>query len=401
MLKLDFSIVTIDERSLFISNFFALNPNFSPSQHALDTITNYILYGKDPYINKAGALDPSLPPEKWTNMSARHEIDINTKYSTWKRREPTSLEEVMESPTFNEGALLIQQPSLRAPRPTIDRAQEANVPTMATLWQTIDQLSARLEDPNLTATQRYKLQHTLIELRQQQFMLKDIFKPVIQAGANRSIYILSDSELEIDWEAPDGQCGFAPMGLYHPGDLRFEAPLSIIDTKDNWGYNQRAPCIIDFRNPDHIDKLIVHYGELETYLTTHFLSSQKSILDTLEYYITNTKLSAPQLTILRLKIARMTNIQISRRVNAEFNKTYRPNYISTIYRKVCARLSETALRIYTYYYERINPSAFKQCTKCKKLKLATADEFTRKSRNKTDGLSSRCKECEKNGNNIT
>lgn len=394
-LKLDFTIVSTEERAQFVKDFFAANPMFVPSKHELDTITNFILYGKDPYINKEGAHDPELPPEKWTNMSARKEIDIPTKYSTWKKKEPVSLEETLESPTFNESSLLIKQTPLKVPRITIDRTLEADIPTMPELWKIIDEYSARLENPNLSNSERYKLRHTLIQLRQQQFLLKDIFKPMVQQSpnANRAIYLLTELEEEIDWEARDGQFGFAPMGLYHLGDARFEAPLTLSNERDDWGYNLKARYVIDFRNPDHIDQIVSFYEYLETYIVNHFDSAQKFILDTLEYYIKNTKLTDCQLAILRLKIGHTLNRDIAAKVNAEYNKTYSINYISTIYRKVCAHISETAVRIYNYYYERINPLAFKQCYYCKKLKLATPEEFTRKTRN-SDGLSSKCKECE-------
>ena len=48
MLKLDFTIVSSTDRSELVNDFFTQNPTYKPTAHELETITNYILYGKDP-----------------------------------------------------------------------------------------------------------------------------------------------------------------------------------------------------------------------------------------------------------------------------------------------------------------------------------------------------------------
>ena len=395
MLKLDFSIVTSDERNAFVNEFFTNNPLYVPNQHELDTISNYILYGKEP-IDKHGV--PTDDPSKWTNMTTRHEIEITTKHNTWKRAEPSSLDEMYESPTFNEGCLLSPKVHVKAHKPVFDRARENDLPSIHELWTVIDYYSEKLKKEDLTAAQRYQMRHMLIELRREQFTLRDIFKPAYQhsASANRSIYIPRECENELDWESADSPCGFAPMGLYHQGDKRFTDPLALTNEKDDWGYNLGAKTIIDFRNPDHIGEIVLHYLEIETFCADNFVSSQKAILNTLDFYIDNTKLTGAQLAILRYKIARLPNKDIAVRVNSEYNKTYNINYISTIYRKICASIAQTSERIFNYYYERINPYSFKKCSACGVVKLRNSDEFMRKSRN-SDGFSTKCKECEHNG----
>ena len=184
------------------------------------------------------------------------------------------------------------------------------------------------------------------------------------------------------------------MGFYHKGDARFENPLSLADEKDDWGYNLKAKVIIDFRNVDHIDNIVLFYRELETYCADNVITSQKSILETFDFYLNNTKLSDAQLDIIYYKKHHVPNKYIAELINHAYNKTYSTNYISTIYRKICASIAATAEKYYTYYCERINLFAFKRCTCCGKMKLRNTEEFTRKSRN-SDGFSSKCKECER------
>ena len=101
----------------------------------------------------------------------------------------------------------------------------------------------------------------LIELRRQQFTLKDIFKPTRQmsTAANRMIYFKREAEDEINWNEPDSNFGCAPMGFYHKGDARFEDPLSLADEKDDWGHNLKV--IIDFRKTT----LIILYCSIENW----------------------------------------------------------------------------------------------------------------------------------------
>lgn len=395
MLNLDFTIITTEERAAFVKDFFSANPDYKPGKYELTTITNYILYGKDPYIDKKGNYVDDLPVEKWTNMSSRKEIEIPTKYSTWNKKQPLSLEETLESPTFNEVELLRPPIHTKTPRPVFDRSLESDIPTIKELWANIDYYSNKIKDTSITNAQKYQYTHMLIELRRQQFTMRDMFKPMRASanGANRSTYIIEEIDLEIDWDREDGTFGCAPMGLYHKGDLRFENPLALTNERDYWGYNKNARVIIDFTNPEHIDNLVFFYRDLAQASEKNSFSSQKTIVETLDYYINNTKLSECQRAILQYKIDHYQNKDIAELINKKFNKTHSTNYISTIYQKICTHVAETAVRIFTYYSERINPFAFKKCAVCGQLKLRNSSEFMRKTRN-SDGFSSKCKECE-------
>ena len=84
MLNLDFSLETSKERKEFIETYI-IGKTFT--QKELSTIGDYILYGKD---------------EDGTSIVDRKEVEIDTKYGSYKTKRPESLEELMENPTFNE-----------------------------------------------------------------------------------------------------------------------------------------------------------------------------------------------------------------------------------------------------------------------------------------------------------
>lgn len=94
-LQLDFKLTTTDERTAFLEEYLR-RPEFikrPPTNEELETMGNYLLWGKDP-ITGLNAKQTGL-------------IDLETKHGTWDKNTNTeSLEGLMESPTFNEASLI-------------------------------------------------------------------------------------------------------------------------------------------------------------------------------------------------------------------------------------------------------------------------------------------------------
>lgn len=94
-LQLDFSLVTNEERVAFLNQYLQ-QPQFitrPPTPDELETMGNYVLWGKDPV----------------TGLNAQQEglVEIETKHGTWdKNNSVESLEGLLEQPTFNEATLL-------------------------------------------------------------------------------------------------------------------------------------------------------------------------------------------------------------------------------------------------------------------------------------------------------
>ena len=89
-LNLDFSIQSITDRKAFIDTYL-YTPQFKnlpPTKEELETIANYILWGKE---------------EDGKSLVQKKQIQIKTKNSTWTSQSNlSSLDELFESPTFNE-----------------------------------------------------------------------------------------------------------------------------------------------------------------------------------------------------------------------------------------------------------------------------------------------------------
>jgi hypothetical protein len=91
-LRLDFSIETTTDRAAFVNKYLP-TLTFTPNEHELNTIADYILWGK----NEKG-------------LNAQQEGDVILKEWT-SASDPESLESLLETPGFTETQLR----SLQAP----------------------------------------------------------------------------------------------------------------------------------------------------------------------------------------------------------------------------------------------------------------------------------------------
>lgn len=430
-LHLDFSLQTADERSAFI-NEYVQRPEFISkplTEDELETIANYMLYGKDP---------------DGLNCTQRKEIQIETRNKTWQRNDTDSLDAIMESPSFNEATI---RQSTEA-RPKIarevfsrEKALKECPPHMVALFKDlfkrIDTLElgiqfyefshGRRKDPpkpqllsQFTEEQisqiksqsskwnQYKYlkqRHLIVELRREQFTMRDQYIEKVQ----RHSYIepsFYNSEADIESEIP-----VYPLGVKNGvlGALAFKDKLELYPktytaaeqeklVKFLWQKREekRPLLYFDFGELEHVYELFRQLNELE--MSAEDLpveSNLRQLLDTLKYYISMTDLSDIQLEVLQMKINKIKNQDIADQINKKYGKSYTANYISTIFRqKIIPKINE-AVNFHATIIENIcYEENFKKCNCCKKMLLIAPENFVRKSRSK-DGFSTKCKICDR------
>lgn len=280
-----------------------------------------------------------------------------------------------------------------------------------------DELTARLNDDQVRKCEQHseklnmytwgKLRKYLVELRQQQYIFRDGYLPTIgrprqSSYAPVNTYIRSFDEI-------------LPAGLFNKDNVfsdhifmyvitddhfqsNFQALLHNYIEKQQHTYEQPPQGSFDFCNLDHVASLIYVKNDLapgEEVAIEH-REELTMLLDTLDYYISTSKLELMHRDIVMLKSLGRTNETIANYVNKEYDKTYSPNYISTIFRaKCCGGIVEAAQQHWEILQSLIKgKDAFKRCTACSKLLLRSPNNFVRKSRAK-DGLAGRCKACDK------
>lgn len=386
MLKLDFSLSTAKERAEYIQRYMDPYAHYTPKE--LETISNYLLYGKD---------------EDGKSIVDRKEVQIKTKHNSYARKEAESLDALMEKPTFDERCFQTSTTRYKNIKPTIDRIKDADVPGLRELWEIIDEVQylidvnkGKIEDSSvrkLTGAELYEYQHYLIELRRQQFILRDSVKPVICRTKTNVTPVYDEHDGAILWDSEDSDFVIAPLGLYSSCKERFDNPRGLEEV--DYHYNENAKFILDFRNAEHIYELFEKYEELETDAYLDVESTAAAIIETLNFYRGRANLSDEQERILELKINHVSNQKITELITKEFGATHSANYISTIYKqKICHKIADAAILHYDYYQNREIATAWKKCTCCGEFKLRDTREYMRRARS-SDGLSSICKICDK------
>ena len=387
--KLDFSIENSKDRLEAIKSI----PLDTLTKKELETVTNYILYGKD---------------EDGTSIVQKKEIQIKSKFNSYQKKDNivTSLDALMESPTFDESIFQKNKTQYKKVKPeTLFKNEKVkDIVGMKELWDSIEKLQdikdqnqgkKELQEgtPILNQTQLYYLNHQLIELYSQQYLLKDMVFPTIFSKKNKAEYHgnLTDEQLNFP---------ILPRGLFkEEQDLDFMEPYRISDRAAHCIENEEeiinsGKPYLDFRNKEHLYQLIQYYGDLKAYIEYQPDSPIHNLLWTLDFYIDKANLSDQQRLIVEDKKFRYQNRDIRLHLEQELGISHRENYISTIWNKAIDLIIEAVELNYDEYLCKDYKKAWKRCNKCGKLLLRDPRNFVRKSK-AADGLTGRCKICDR------
>lgn len=395
-LKLDFSIPTTEGRQEFVTTLvnekLEKNPDYHFPASDLELLGNYILYGKD--------------TETGDSSVDRKEIIIKRKYNSYERKDCESLDAILDNPSINETTIF--QPLRKTPykkkKPAIDRQADSDIPELLPLWDYLDKTQHQLDvslgkahDPSVdlitNPTHLYKLNHMLISMRRDQFILRDSYKPALSLAQNKTTYVYDIEGEELDLSDMEGDYGFAPLGLFFNGSKTFLDPRN--DPTPDRPYNTRAKCIIDFTDTRHMYRLLEHYEDLSIAAEQRPNSILTTLINTIDYYIAAADLSKTQALVLSGKLKHLSNLEIRSLLINKLHLTPSINYISTIYtHQVCTKICEAAILHRDRWLNRFNQFAWKKCSCCGAYLLKDTREFVRKQRS-SDGLSNQCKRCDK------
>lgn len=213
-----------------------------------------------------------------------------------------------------------------------------------------------------TGKDAYTAKKAIIELRKDQYAIKDAFKPKTQGsgGSHSKSHISLRGEVYVD---KDGNCSWEGVTLLDPKcicgilcnyeALREKADVSL-PSSDLW-------CLME------------DYDNLE----------KRALAD---YPIFK--------TIVWGKTHALQNVQIQKLLEQKHNITYTVEYISSLWRnKIPELIAGVAEEEYlNWYYTHKEEGKFKKCNRCGKVKLAHNKYFS-KNKSSKDGWYSICKEC--------
>lgn len=399
-------------------------------------MANYVLWGKDRKTGLNAKQDGSVP--------------LSTKNGDWDDRDTRceSLDGLMEQATFSETQLSpLTAPQTKVKREVFSREKELArcpdyiKPTLIDLWRQIDELDlgiglweeahGRRDTPprkelvgkfgaeEIAAIQEatthwgqflyLKKRHQLVELRRQQYTLRDSYvEPKQVRGTSGAQMAAPDPMMDEDIEV-------LPLGAWNKSvaaALVFQSIEKLVP--DNFGEEElrliselywekknytAAPTtfFVDFREPEHVYEMLQAFWDLdkEKNNTEKLEDGAGYLVRALKYYIAAADLTEVQREVLRQKMNKVKNVDIAATINKQFGKSYTTNYISTIFRqRIIPKINEAARNHEEVISQIFFPEEFKQCNCCKKVLLKSSTNFMKKARS-ADGFANKCKKCDK------
>jgi len=254
-----------------------------------------------------------------------------------------------------------------------------------------------------------KQRHELVELRREQYTLRDSFATPIM----RHTTDVPSLPTKSDWDAdiivrPLGLINSRSQFLFKDSEHLIPSEFSEEEldraSKIYWEYQNKSAdegsFVFDFRELEDVYALFNAYFDAEDAGTAENVEGNaKSLLQTLNYYKELAELLPIHQEILDFKVKQTKNQDIADYINKKYEKSYTANYISTLFRQKIIPEINTAARLHEEIISKIFfPEEFKTCSCCGRTYLRTPEFFVRKARSK-DGLNGRCKKCDKRDRN--
>lgn len=314
----------------------------------------------------------------------------------------------MENPNFDETIFSKNRTIYKSSKPEkIDREKCKGIEGMEELWKEIDRIDRILkvsqgkieaaageEIPEFSSKQLYHLNHQLIELRKQQYILRDSAFPEQQPHKNYKNYYNNPVDFQMEYQV--FPCGVMReendqfFSKPYLSNLNFKA-VDLEKTIEELKLEEKP--YFDFRNKEHIYQLCLAYYEIKDQVKDQPDSALNNLLWTLDFYIEKANLTDQQKLIVEGKKLRLLNKDICQKLMDELGIYHQENYVSTIWNRACGLIAEAADLHYDEWCCKDYEKAWKVCSCCGEKLLRDPRNFVRKAKS-IDGLTHRCKKCD-------
>ena len=250
---------------------------------------------------------------------------------------------------------------LLTPKIGITEEDIQTIPGLKELREAIAQIQAQQKVAK--GKKKYLLTKQLIEMRQDQYVLKSAYRPPIP------VMKLTSSLRQID--------------------------LTQHITIDENG-QPHSDGLVSFFNPDHISCILCNYSKLKQDLYGCFENDMYYLMQDFDDLTEDAlKDQYPVLyDIMVYKIDGLQNKQILEKIQKDHNTSYSIEYLSVLWRKKIPKIIAEKAKVnwIMYHYTQEERGKWKRCSRCHEIKLAHPYFF---SKNKTskDGYYSLCKQC--------
>ena len=352
VIHLDYSLKSVAERRELVNKIIAAAP---PSQ-----LTNKYLEILGDYM-----LDAAVTKEE---RKSKYITTANRKATIEKRE--TSYEELVSK--FENGEdgvynLINNDKNMYLTiKAEITAEDIAEVPGLAELREEIEVIERQAAAA--TGKKKYLLKKQVIEMRQQQYILKDL------------------------WRQPR-RCSEAT----HTGGNRIEIADEVYFDANG---DPTSDAVVTFFKPEHISAILCNYEMLSARLAHKHSSDFFYMLEDFKKLLAEGLDPYPAYqTLAQAKIDGLSNAEVQKLLVEKHDLHHTPEYISALWRnKIPKILSEKAKEDYLiWHYTEVERGTWKKCTRCGEVKLAHNRFFSKNNASK-DGYYSICKCCRNSKN---
>lgn len=345
-LKLDYTLQDPGARNELVKKIIEQTPPQRLTPKYLQLLSDYLVFAMDKEERK------------------KKNIITDNRMVTVNKRE-TSFEGLVEK--FQNGEdgiyniITNDKNIIFTPKISITEEDIQTIPGMKQLRDAIAQIEA--QEKVATGKRRFLLKKQLIEMRKEQYVLKNTFKPPIYClNATKSFNHIALEE---------------KISVNEDGSLKIEGNFSLL-------------------NPDHVSAVLCNYSRIKQDCWGQFSSDSYYMIQDLENLVDETleKDFPLYYDLLIYKIDGKTNEEIQSLLERDYGIRHSVEYISSLWRnKIPKMIAEQARKdwlIWHYTFE--EKGQWKKCSRCGQIKLAHNMFFSKNNTSK-DGFYSICKDC--------
>lgn len=344
-LKLDYFLQTPEERNELVKKIVAQTPPEKLTNRYLEILTDYIIFAMDKEERKQKKI---LTDNRMVTVNKRE-----TSYEGLVGKLENG-EDGLYNMITNDKNIIFQ------PKVSITEADLAEIEPLRELRAEIEKIEEEIK--KATGKRKYLLKKQLIEMRQDQYVIKNSYR---QPSYSTNI-IKSFAKLDLDENITINEEG---------------KPIS--------------DGLVSLFNPKHISALLCNYSNIKQECYGRFTSDVYYLMEDLDN-LTEAALKDYPLyaDLLLYKIDGKQNIEIQRLIQRDYNITYSLEYISSLWRnKIPKLIAEKAEEDYLlWYYTYKERGYWKRCSRCGQIKLGH-NKFFSKNKTSKDGWYSICKCC--------
>lgn len=343
--SLDYTIESIEERNKKVHEIIDTVPSQKLTPYYLEELTKYLTETPDNKKEKK-----ILTDNRMVTINKRQ-----TSYEGLVSKLENGEDGIYNFTTDGDKNILL------VPKIQITEDDIETIPGLKELREEIAKIE--IKQKAAKGKQKFLLTKQLIEMRQDQYVLKSIYKqPISLMRVTKSLNQINlDEKITID---EDG--------------------------------NPVSNCLISFFNPFHICCLLCNYSKLKEDCWGHFDNDWWYLMQDFDNLAQRAlKQDHPELyDIMIYEIDGMQNKDIAQKIKEDHNIVYSVGYLSVIWReKIPKIIAEKAKEEWILWHYTVEEKGkWKRCSRCHKIKLAHPYFFT-KNKTAKDGWYSMCKCC--------